>query len=52
LFFVFSFSGYSFQMLKFFISFIPALAKVLILVGLGKILRRVLPVIEESKTLV
>jgi hypothetical protein len=31
---------------------IPALAKALILVGLGQILRRVLPVIEESKTLV
>jgi hypothetical protein len=31
---------------------IPALAKALILVGLGRILRRVLPVIEESKTLV
>jgi hypothetical protein len=31
---------------------IPALAKALILVGLGQILRRVLPVLEESKTLV
>ena len=52
LFLVFSFSAYSFQILKFLTSFIPALAKVLILVGLGKILRRILPVIEESKTLV
>ena len=31
---------------------IPALAKALILVGLGQILQRVLPVLEESKTLV
>jgi hypothetical protein len=56
LYLVFSFSENSFQILKFFLSFItsliPALAKVLILVGLGKILRRILPVIEESKTLV
>ena len=52
LFLVFSFSGYSFQTLKFFTSLIPALAKFLILVGLGKILRRILPVIEESKTLI
>ena len=52
LFLVFSFSGYSFQTLKFLTSLIPALAKFLILVGLGKILRRILPVIEESKTLI
>ncbi|HUT28503.1 MAG TPA: hypothetical protein VMX13_01835 [Sedimentisphaerales bacterium] len=31
---------------------IPALAKALILVGLGRILQKVMPVIEESKTLV
>lgn len=31
---------------------LPTIAKVLILVGLGQILRRILPVIEESKTLV
>ncbi|MBE0664920.1 MAG: hypothetical protein IH584_03790 [Candidatus Aminicenantes bacterium] len=31
---------------------LPAVAKVLILVGLAQILRRILPVIEESKTLV
>ena len=31
---------------------LPTVAKVLILVGLGQILRRILPVIEESKTLV
>jgi len=31
---------------------LPTVAKVLILVGLGQILRRLLPVIEESKTLV
>ena len=31
---------------------LPTVAKVLILVGLGQILRRVIPVIEESKTLV
>ena len=30
----------------------PAAAKVLVLIGLAQILRRVLPVIEESKTLV
>jgi hypothetical protein len=52
LYLVFSFPMNTFQILKFLTTFIPALAKVLILVGLGKILRRVLPVIEESKTLV
>ncbi|MHC4437019.1 MAG: hypothetical protein ACYS3S_06650 [Planctomycetota bacterium] len=31
---------------------LPTVAKVLILVGLGHILRRIIPVIEESKTLV
>ena len=31
---------------------LPTIAKVLILVGLGQILRRIIPVIEESKTLV
>ncbi len=31
---------------------LPTVAKVLILVGLGQILRRLIPVIEESKTLV
>jgi len=31
---------------------LPATAKALILIGLGQVLRRVLPVIEESKTLV
>ena len=31
---------------------LPTIAKVLILVGLGQIIRRILPVIEESKTLV
>jgi len=31
---------------------LPTIAKVLILVGLGQILRRIMPVIEESKTLV
>jgi hypothetical protein len=31
---------------------VPLATKVLILVGLGQILRRILPVIEESKTLV
>jgi hypothetical protein len=31
---------------------LPTIAKVLILVGLGQIFRRLLPVIEESKTLV
>ena len=40
----------------FLISFValllPAAVKALILIGLGKILRRVMPVIEESKTLV
>ena len=30
----------------------PTIAKVLILVGLGKVLGRVMPVIEESKSLV
>ena len=52
LFLVFSFSVNTSQILKFFTSFTPAIAKILILVGLGKILRRVLPVIKESKTLV
>jgi hypothetical protein len=33
-------------------STVPSAAKVLILIGLGKILQRVMPVIEESKTLV
>lgn len=32
--------------------FLPTLAKVLILVGLGQTIRRILPIIEESKTLV
>ena len=31
---------------------LPTIAKVLILVGLGQILKRIMPVIEESKTLV
>jgi hypothetical protein len=31
---------------------LPTLAKVLILVGLGRFIRRILPIIEESKTLV
>ena len=31
---------------------LPTVAKVLILIGLGQILRRIIPVIEESKTLV
>ena len=31
---------------------LPTVAKILILVGLGQILRRIIPVIEESKTLV
>ena len=31
---------------------LPVAAKVLILIGLGRILKRILPVIEESKTLV
>jgi len=31
---------------------VPMLARILILVGLGQILRRIIPVIEESKTLV
>jgi hypothetical protein len=31
---------------------LPTIAKVLILVGLGQITRRIMPVIEESKTLV
>jgi len=31
---------------------LPAIAKALILTGLGQILRRILPVIEESRTLV
>ena len=52
LYLVFSFTMKTFQILKFLTFFIPASAKVLILVGLGKILRRVLPVIEESKTLI
>ncbi|MHC4499941.1 MAG: hypothetical protein ACYS9T_04400 [Planctomycetota bacterium] len=33
-------------------SAVPNAAKVLILIGLGKILQRILPMIEESKTLV
>ena len=31
---------------------LPTIAKVLILVGLGQIIRRIIPVIDESKTLV
>lgn len=31
---------------------LPTVAKILILIGLGQILRRLMPVIEESKTLV
>ena len=31
---------------------LPTVAKVLILVGLGQVIRRIIPVIEESKTLV
>jgi hypothetical protein len=31
---------------------LPTVAKVLILVGLGQIIHRIIPVIEESKTLV
>jgi hypothetical protein len=31
---------------------VPLVVKILILVGLGQILRRIIPVIEESKTLV
>jgi len=52
LYLVFSLPIKTFQILRFLTSFIPALAKFLILVGLGKILRRALPVIEESKTLI
>ena len=37
---------------RFFSLSIPAVAKVLILVGLGQILRRAMPIIEESKTLI
>jgi uncharacterized membrane protein YidH (DUF202 family) len=33
-------------------SAVPSAAKVLILIGLGKILQRIMPVIEESRTLV
>ncbi len=50
-----SFSSYSIETAKFsnlFRTFIPAAIKILILIGLGKILNRILPVIEESKTLV
>lgn len=52
LYLVFSLPVKTFHFLRFLTSLIPALAKVLILVGLGKILRRVMPVIEESKTLI
>ncbi len=52
LYLVFSFPMESFQILKPLTSFVPAAAKVLILIGLGQILRRILPVIEESKTLI
>ena len=31
---------------------VPSAAKVLILIGLGKILQRIMPVLEESKTLI
>jgi len=33
-------------------SAVPSAAKVLILIGLGKILQRIMPVLEESKTLI
>jgi hypothetical protein len=33
-------------------SYIPTLAKIMILFGLGEILRRILPIIDESRTLV
>jgi hypothetical protein len=33
-------------------SYIPTLAKVMILFGLGEIMRRILPIIDESRTLV
>jgi hypothetical protein len=52
LYLVFSFPMKTLHFIRFLTSFMPALAKILILVGLGKILRRVLPVIEESKTLI
>lgn len=52
LYLVFSFPMKTFHFIRFLTSFMPALAKILILVGLGKILRRVLPVIKESKTLI
>lgn len=52
LYLVFSLPMRSFQILKPLTSFVPAAAKVLILVGLGQILRRIMSVIEESKTLV
>jgi len=52
-FFAFSINAGRFSMrVNLFTSFIPAAAKILILVGLGQILRRIMPVIEESKTLV
>jgi hypothetical protein len=52
LFFVISYSVNTLKISNIFTFFIPAAAKVLILVGLGKILQRILPVIEESKTLI
>lgn len=51
----FSFISYSMETAKFsnlFTFFIPAAIKILILIGLGRILNRILPVIEESKAIV
>jgi hypothetical protein len=39
-------------LISFVVLILPAVVKALILIGLGKILHRVMPVIEESKTLV
>jgi len=47
-----SFSTIPPKLLCVFVSLLLTAAKVLILVGLGQVIRRILPVIEESKTLV
>ena len=45
--------GFSYSHLLFIQSLLlPPTAKVLVLIGLGQILKRILPIIEESKTLV
>ncbi len=51
----FSFVSYSIETVKFsniITFFIPAATKILIMIGLGKMLTRILLVIEEPKTLV